>query len=372
MKPIFLLITLFFFSDIAFSQSPTYRPNDEERILVLSGGGARGAWGGGLTKTLCKEYNYKYKYVVGNSTGSLLAPLVLISEFDRLEDAYTSIRQKDIFKGKSPFYTKGRKKGNLRTGKAFFKILLGTKTLGNSKNLKKTIRKFFTRDFYERIKNHPEGKAFIATVLNFSLDQIEYKSSDQFTYDQMVDWMWASANQPVFMSLFVDESTDYAYVDGGSKENVPILKAVELANANNIRHIDVVVHNTEKPGIEPAGKMKIIEALFRTVSILTNDVKENDIFWAKVLNQVELQTGSMFKMNEQNSIEINVYFMSELERQEIPQTLLFEKDRMSRLWDYGEQFFDRIDHQNYIVKYKIPAGLPFQESIRENKRVEGN
>lgn len=39
----------------------------------------------------------------------------------------------------------------------------------------------------------------------------------------MIDWIWASSNQPVFMSLFdkkdKDGETQY-YVDGGIKENI--------------------------------------------------------------------------------------------------------------------------------------------------------
>ena len=61
--------------------------------LAVSGGGAHGAFGAGTLAGLNKDYDI----AAGISTGALMTPLVLLKDFDRLKEAYTSVTDKDIF-----------------------------------------------------------------------------------------------------------------------------------------------------------------------------------------------------------------------------------------------------------------------------------
>ena len=54
------------------------------RILVVSGGGARGAWGVGVVSSFYKTSG-GYKAVFGTSTGSLMAAFILLQQFDELD-----------------------------------------------------------------------------------------------------------------------------------------------------------------------------------------------------------------------------------------------------------------------------------------------
>ena len=47
-----------------------------KRAIVLSGGGAKGAWGVGVVKALM-EQDITYDIAIGTSTGSLMAPFIL-------------------------------------------------------------------------------------------------------------------------------------------------------------------------------------------------------------------------------------------------------------------------------------------------------
>ena len=67
--------------------------NKIKRGLVISGGGAWGAFGAGTIAAL----NKKYDVIGGISTGALMSPLVALNEFDILKKAYTSVSDKDIF-----------------------------------------------------------------------------------------------------------------------------------------------------------------------------------------------------------------------------------------------------------------------------------
>lgn len=88
MKLILLLTLMISVVATVMAQSGS-TPN---RLLVVSGGGARGAWGVGLANYL-DSTGKRYAHVVGTSTGSLMAPLILLRKFSELNRAYTTTTQ---------------------------------------------------------------------------------------------------------------------------------------------------------------------------------------------------------------------------------------------------------------------------------------
>jgi hypothetical protein len=76
------------------------------RALVLSGGGSNGAFGAGfLNGWTAAGTRPTFKLVTGISTGALIAPYAFLgSDYDaRLEEAFTTVTNKDIFRFRSPF-----------------------------------------------------------------------------------------------------------------------------------------------------------------------------------------------------------------------------------------------------------------------------
>lgn len=310
----------------------------QDRVLVVSGGGAKGAWGGGLAQTLVEDFEYNYKVVVGSSTGSLLAPLIALEEFDALREGYTTITDKDIF-NVPPYKTSGRNRGQLRGFNAFFRVITGRRTLGSSKNLLKTIRQFYTPAMYEKFKTN--GKEHIATVVNLTTDGTEYKSSKDYSYDEMTEWMWASANAPIFMSLYkkdtlVDGSdTRYFYVDGGVKEGVPLQKGIDFACADAaIKDIDVIVHSTLSPAYETVENGGIFKLLNRTIDLFLTENRQNDLAAAFRVEQI---ADDIEFADNSNVLNINYYFMSEEAMNVISNELLFDPTEMSKLWELGRK-----------------------------------
>lgn len=335
----------------------------QERVLVISGGGARGAWGGGLAQALY-ESGRNYRAVIGTSTGSLLAPMIAIDSFARLEEAYTSVTHKDIFNVR-PFYTKGKKKGQVRGLNAFWRIITGRKTLGESKRLRKTIKTYFTETDFNAIARSPDSLEIIATVVNLQADSVEYKSSRDFGYEQMVNWVWASANQPVFMSLYKlkdEEGEKDYYADGGVKENVPIRKAIMTAREIGAREIDVIIHSTDQPSLDPMHKLRILKLLARTIDLFSTEVRENDVDIARLLGRV---AGLESLGEEAEGIRVNVYYMPPEDYNKFPNSLLFEKDKMAELWASGRNMLSRPDIDRYRAEYVIDQGsvIPVDMSI---------
>ncbi len=67
------------------------------KALVISGGGSKGAFAGGLAEYLLTVCKKEYKIFIGSSTGSLLVPLLSIGESEKLKKVFTTVTQEDIF-----------------------------------------------------------------------------------------------------------------------------------------------------------------------------------------------------------------------------------------------------------------------------------
>lgn len=67
------------------------------RALVISGGGAKGAYAGGVAEYLIRDRGIQYDMFSGSSTGALLAPLLAAGEIDHARNIYTNVTQNDIF-----------------------------------------------------------------------------------------------------------------------------------------------------------------------------------------------------------------------------------------------------------------------------------
>lgn len=308
-----------------------------QRVLVISGGGARGAWGGGVAQGLCQLDGRTYEGVIGTSTGSLLMPLVALKDFERLKTAYTTTRQKDIF-SRNPF----KKNGELKQFCAFLRIIFGSKNLGESKRLRKRLDRFFTAEEFQKLR--ADSLTIMATVVSLTENKVETKSSDDQAYSDMLDWIWASANQPVFMSTLKKEGEQW--VDGGLKDNVALDAAIEYALKHNIDSVDVIVNNLEEPPRTRWTKKRIIPKLLRTVEILTGDVLEND------LSKGQLSADA-------NGIILSVYFMTRDQYDLAPLSLVFDRKKMLQLWNEG---FDCVkDKRLHKYQYQVESDGSLRE-----------
>ena len=67
------------------------------RALVISGGGSKGAYAGGVAEHLIREQKKKYDILIGSSTGSLLISHLALGKIDKLHDIYTNVNQTSMF-----------------------------------------------------------------------------------------------------------------------------------------------------------------------------------------------------------------------------------------------------------------------------------
>lgn len=301
-----------------------------KKALVISGGGALGAWGAGVAKGLYDFHDKDYELYVGTSTGSLMAPLIASKEFDALEAAYTSVNSDSIYSVK-PF----KKNGKLRMLNLIWRLITGKTSIGDSSRLKCLIDKFVTENTYNIIKK--EGKIVASCVVNLTLDEVEYYSSDQETLKDYKDWMEASASAPVIMNLISKNGNQYT--DGGIIDSVPI----EYAIQKGCTEIDVIIHKQQPSDVKKTNSK--IKNLFNMAEklfvVLLNNVWKDDVKFSAVVDELS------------EDVKINYYYMP---YRLTNNSLNFNKKEMKRWFKLGYLGMNRKDRVVAMKRTVVLSG----------------
>jgi len=309
----------------------------QERMLVVGGGGSRGAWGAGFASHLVKKYNRPYRFVFGTSTGSLMAPMIVLNDFETLKQAYTGVTQESIF-DVNPF----KPDGNLKTLLAAWRLITGKKTFGESNNLRRLIGQFLTPVRYNEIVQSVPDRQFTVCTVNYENGRAQYTASSRHRpYQEMINWIWASANEPLFMS-FVDEKwlAGGVYVDGGVRENIPIIAALEYARQHGLFDIDIIVNKPRDPIINkqftPAG---ILKNLLRLIELWETELRNDDIIIALLMS--ELGRTSIPDLSKEKTVRPEPMFRLNFHYIPVPlyeantNELIFNRENMLQLWQEG-------------------------------------
>ncbi len=288
------------------------------RALVISGGGCKGAFGGGIAQYLINDLNREYDILVGTSTGSLLVPQLAIGHVENIRRAYTSVGQKDIY-NICPFVIKKDKDGTLSTKINHFNILKmflkGKRTFGEHKNLLKTIRNTLSREEFEILKK--SNKKVIVSVANLSLNIVEYKYARDCTYEEFTEWMWISTSFVPFMGLV--EKNGYDYADGGFGSRVPVEEAINAGATE----VDVIVLNPKYSIPEKGITKNAFEVLLRTMEFMHNRIGRHDIY-----------IGHLQSVYDKN-IHVNFYFTPRVLTE---YSFLFYPEQMRAWWAEGYEY----------------------------------
>lgn len=281
------------------------------KALVISGGGSKGAFAGGLAEYLITECKIKYKIFIGSSTGSLLVPLLSIGEIKKLKTVFTTIAQEDIFNN-CPFILK-KVKGVYKTKINHLGILQmfleGKKTFGESENLRKLIGDNITEADFKRIQMNE----VIITVSNLNTMGVEYKEAKDCTYLDFCDWVWASASLVPFMSLVTKNGFEYA--DGGMGNIVPIYQAIQKGATD----LDIIVLNSMEKTAKKLPVRNALELTSRVFSFMLNQIVTDDL----IIGRLEGQN---------KKIKLNFYYPEE---ELTTNSLIFDPGQMKQWWDYG-------------------------------------
>lgn len=283
------------------------------RALVISGGGSKGAFAGGVAQYLMDVENRDYDILVGTSTGGLLIPHLALNNVGKLYDIYTNVNQRSIF-NLNPFVV--RKKGDrefvsINFLNTFLQFIKRKRTFGESKALRKTIRKNFSHEEYQQIRN--THKDVVVTVSNLSKNRVEYKSIRNFSYGEFCDWIWISCNYIPFMSLVTRDG--YEYGDGGLGCVLPIREAIR----RGAKQIDAIILESEKMEHNKVLGKNPFSLMLSIYGFVVDQIEHHDISEGKLAAK-------------HNDVQLNLYYTP---TKLTENSLVFNKKLMAEWWLQG-------------------------------------
>ena len=295
-----------------------------KKALVISGGGSKGAFAGGVAEYLLKEKKNTYDIFLGTSTGSLMVSHLALGKIDALKKIYTEVNQRSIF-NVNPFRITN-KNGvtivNIRHSATLLNFIRGSKTFGESKNLRKLISKKITKEIYDAILK--EKKEVVVTISNFTANRIEYKSIKENTYEDFCDWIWGSCNYIPFMSLL--DKNGHQYGDGGFGCLIPIREAIE----RGAKEVDAIILETEVTQINRMPIKNPFSLLFTIQEFMMEHVEKHNITIGKM-------------SAKQNNVKLNLYYTPTVLT---TNSLVFESNKMTKWWDSGFAYAQKRNQEN--------------------------
>lgn len=293
------------------------------RALVISGGGSKGAFAGGVAQYLTEELKRDYDLFIGTSTGSLLISHMALHKAEKVRKVYTSVNQDSIFSSR-PFLIK-KKHGHENISINHFNVLLnflkGRKTFGDSFNLKKLLKNTLTREEFEELK--AGSKDIIVTVSNLSLNEVEYKSIKDYEYEDFIEWIWISCNYTPFMSLVKKNGCEYA--DGGLGSMVPIEEAIK----RGATEVDAIILKTEVTYFNRMPSRNVFSLITNLFSFMLDRIERQNI-----------QIGK-FSATHHDAI-LNFYYTPTVLT---TNSLIFDEEKMKEWWESGFEFAKHMNKQ---------------------------
>lgn len=195
------------------------------RALVLSGGGAKGAYQIGVWKAL-RHLNIKIDIVTGSSIGSINAAMFVQNKYFTTNRMWKKMKTDDLFDigiGNDSNY-----KDYLKLFRTFIKE--GGMSFSN---VEKFLRKYINERSVRKSKID-----FGLVTYSLTTKKARMLRKDQIPYGQLLDYIVASSTcYPAIQKKVIDGNE---YIDGGFYDNMPINLAIDMG-ADHVIAVDLNV-----------------------------------------------------------------------------------------------------------------------------------
>ncbi len=234
-----------------------------ELAIVLSGGGAKGAFQVGVLDALIQDKKVKFDIAVGTSTGAIQAAAVAQDDIPQLLAFWTSIKKPDdIYK---------KRDGTLLA------IITGKPSLYTTAPLKALLSQSIND-----AKIKATGKRLRIGIVNLTNGEFRLVGENA---SNLADWVYASCAMPfVFPPQDSRDAlgNDEQWVDGGVRDVTPLDAAL------NERPRAVLVIRASAPAAPKVPKKygDLVAIGLRAVDILQNEVSINDLKNVNLINQL--------------------------------------------------------------------------------------
>lgn len=244
----------------------------EKTALVLSGGGAKGAFQVGALQVL-KEAGYTFNAISGVSVGTLNGTMLAMGRFEELVDIWENLTPEKVLKEHSLF--------KIARQYLMYKIGLGKPPVSKYDNgpLRNLMRKYLL----DKSVSMPFHFGFVKLETGEYVNAI-IQDSDGYTINEMdINRLLASTAIPVIFNPV--QVGDDMWVDGGLR-NISPIRAVLPYNPDR-----VVLIPTSPYGAEPGRKeaRDIISIAFRAIHIMLDEIFHEDIDRFLTINKLVKQ-----------------------------------------------------------------------------------
>jgi predicted acylesterase/phospholipase RssA len=318
------------------------------KALVISGGGSKGAFAGGIVDYLKTIKKKDYDLYVASSTGTLVQLIASTGNIPKLKEGYTTVQNKDIWKV-NPFKITQNQNGKVKMeldwwnvfknitpkikllkkkGFPWFKLekIEGAISFGDSSNLSGLIKKFMSKKEYLRVKEELK-KELVVCVVNATLKQIEYKSSNNWGYEDFCEWTQASCSAYPFMSPVIKNNLQY--IDGGILETVPIQEAIN----RGATEVDVIILREEDPKFEAEYMRNVFHGIMCEIDMMHFELSRDDV-----------QLGKLKALTKDEEVILNFYYTP---RKLTNNSLIFDKEVMAQWWEEGYEYAKAKQFRSY-------------------------
>jgi NTE family protein len=301
--------------------------------IVLSGGGAKGAFQVGVLQGLISRKKVKFETAVGTSTGSIQAAAVAQDDISSLVKFWTDLKgPDDIFKSR---------------GGTFLSILGGQPSLYSTDPLRKLLKAAIDEQ-----KIRATGKKLRIRVVNITTGQAITIAENA---DDLADWVYASCAMPFVFPPLLSRSAqgvEEQWVDGGVRDVTPLDEAM----LERPRAVLVVRAGGPPKPDEPKIYKSLVQIGLRAVDIQHNEVSENDLKNVNLINNLltardrQLIALRQLGLQQQQIDNVMRPFQAEVDRFRLVPVKVIAPDR---------DFYDTLDFNPPDIKMAIAAGNQF-------------
>ena len=302
--------------------------------IVLSGGGAKGAYQIGFWKAI-RKLKIKYDIVTGTSIGAINGAFMVQNTYHNVFKLWSTMNYKKIYNLdiNSSYYTKeGRKKIILGYTKHILKG--GIKTPG----LESMIYDIINTDKFFK-SNIDYG---LVTVKYPSLKPLYVKKSD-IKKELLCDYILASS--ACFPAFSPKKINDEYYIDGGYYDNMPINLAIELG-AERVIAVDLRAIGINR---------KIKDESVEIITIKSNNKIGDVLVMEKDQIKHDIKIGYNDTMKVFGKLEGDLY--------------TFKKNTLHRNYIRYHNRFDELFNK-YFVSNRLFKHILYKDKIDLNKVLE--
>ena len=306
--------------------------------VVLSGGGAKGAFQVGALDQLITKRKVKFDIAVGTSTGSIQAAAVAQDDIPRLVRTWEGIKgDEDIYKKRS---------GTL------IAVITGQPSIYNASPLRRLLAANI-----DEAKIRASGKSLRLGVVSLTTGQFRSIAENA---SNIADYVYASCAMPFAFEPLQDSAREQ-WVDGGVRDVTPLDAALELAP-----RAVLVIRASPPPQPDERRRYKDLVAIgLRAVDILQSEVSLNDLKNVHLIN-------ALLTARDRQQVELGRLGIAGPNADKVMNPLRNEllKYRMARVevLEPAEEHLETLEFDPAKIKAAIAAG---REAVEANwDRIE--